>query len=90
MRNFMYACIAIAALSFAIHCWVQPAIAQAPGNPIVTCENSYVYAANGDAYLRTDDHPWLLKGNVADRAPDARTGEGALPVTGGEPMRGAP
>ena len=31
MKTFTYACIAVAAISFAVHCWVRPAIAQSPG-----------------------------------------------------------
>lgn len=66
MRNFMYACIAIAALSFALHCWVQPASAQAPGNPVVAAYQSYVFTANGDAYhlVNTNPDQWAPDGNV--------------------------
>lgn len=60
MRNFMYACIALAALSFTIHCWVAPAAAQAPAGEVVACsalfpqdwgsyEEVYIMT-NGDVY----------------------------------------
>jgi hypothetical protein len=69
MKNFMYACIAVAALSFAVHCWVQPATAQAPGNPVVGVTNSgngaLAVTANGDTYTAgSPNGPWARQVNL--------------------------
>ena len=72
MKNFMFACIAIAALSFAIHCWVQPARAQAPGNSVVGVSIAatqslfgVMVTANGDVYVPSGSAGlWHFSSNI--------------------------
>jgi hypothetical protein len=67
LKKLFYASASILMLAIAYHLGANTAAAQTPGNPVVAAQGSFVYAANGDAYLVNPGLPvttFTLVGNV--------------------------